>query len=280
MFIIPTGMMMGAKVRSRTGGCGTRSRSRSAISSAASVHRPRALRHLPAEAGTARSCRSSLRRSGRVICATLDGFEDAMTGDFEPEQKRYLEGFMAGLQSPSRRAGFPACLRPPRRRRRSSPVPTRRISPPRTASSKAAASSPTRRSSSASSIRSTATRQLKAQAAGNEPPKPDDNFRWRFFGLFYCAPTQNDLHVPAAHPQRHPEALAVRGVADLAERLCRRLCPRHHPRQPADARDRAEERGRHRRGHPRPRPVLARLRRRQHPQRHRHARPRASIRRS
>ena len=33
--------------------------------------------------------------------------------------------------------------------------------------------------------------RLKEQAASNEPPKPDDNFRWRFFGLFYCAPTRS-----------------------------------------------------------------------------------------
>ena len=32
--------------------------------------------------------------------------------------------------------------------------------------------------------------KLKAQAAANEPPKPDDNFRWRFFGLFYVTPNQ------------------------------------------------------------------------------------------
>ena len=32
--------------------------------------------------------------------------------------------------------------------------------------------------------------RLKEQAAKNESPKPADNFRWRFFGLFYCAPTQ------------------------------------------------------------------------------------------
>ena len=47
--------------------------------------------------------------------------------------------------------------------------------------------------------------KLKAQAAGNEPPKPDDNFRWRFYGLFYVRADADDLHVPAAHSQRHPQ---------------------------------------------------------------------------
>ena len=34
-----------------------------------------------------------------------------------------------------------------------------------------------------------AYQRLKEQAA-NDAPKPDDNFRWRFFGLFYVAPAQ------------------------------------------------------------------------------------------
>ena len=52
--------------------------------------------------------------------------------------------------------------------------------------------------------------RLKEQAEKNEPPKPADNFRWRYYGLFYVAPAQKLLHVPAAHSERHPEALAVR----------------------------------------------------------------------
>ena len=77
--------------------------------------------------------------------------------------------------------------------------------------------------------------------------------------------------MPAADSERHPQALAVAGLADLAERYGGGYCARHHARQPADPRDRGQERGRHGRGDPGSRPVLARLRRRQHPQRHRHA---------
>src|SRR6476659_9295206 len=32
--------------------------------------------------------------------------------------------------------------------------------------------------------------KLKGQAARNQAPKPPDNFRWRFYGLFYVAPAQ------------------------------------------------------------------------------------------
>ena len=33
--------------------------------------------------------------------------------------------------------------------------------------------------------------RLKEHAAKGKYPKPPDNFRWRFFGLFYVAPNQN-----------------------------------------------------------------------------------------
>ncbi|WP_216074728.1 hypothetical protein, partial [Acinetobacter baumannii] len=33
--------------------------------------------------------------------------------------------------------------------------------------------------------------RLVQQARDNQPPKPADNFRWRYYGLFYVAPAQN-----------------------------------------------------------------------------------------
>src|SRR5216683_6373990 len=60
--------------------------------------------------------------------------------------------------------------------------------------------------------------RLKAQAADNEPPKPDDNFRWRFFGLFYCAPTQKAYMCRLRIPNGILSHWQFAGVADLAER--------------------------------------------------------------
>ncbi len=60
--------------------------------------------------------------------------------------------------------------------------------------------------------------KLKAQAAANEPPKPDDNFRWRFFGLFYCAPTQKTYMCRLRIPNGILKHWQFAGVADLAER--------------------------------------------------------------
>jgi hypothetical protein len=51
--------------------------------------------------------------------------------------------------------------------------------------------------------------RLKEQARKNEAPKPADNFRWRFYGLFYVAPAQTSymcrLRIPKA--QDAPRAI-------------------------------------------------------------------------
>ena len=79
-----------------------------------------------------------------------------MSADFEPEQKRYLEGFMAGLQiaKGARTAGGPCASAPP------SAEPTGPDAAALRAQDrviKPAASCRTRKSSSATCIRSTAT---------------------------------------------------------------------------------------------------------------------------
>jgi ferredoxin-nitrite reductase len=60
--------------------------------------------------------------------------------------------------------------------------------------------------------------RLKAQAANNEYPKAPDNFRWRFFGLFYVAPNQNSYMCRLRMPNGILAHWQFAGVADLAER--------------------------------------------------------------
>ena len=60
--------------------------------------------------------------------------------------------------------------------------------------------------------------RLKDQAAKNEAPKPDDNFRWRFFGLFYCAPTQKAYMCRLRIPNGILTHWQFAGLGDLAER--------------------------------------------------------------
>ena len=68
--------------------------------------------------------------------------------------------------------------------------------------------------------------RLKDHAAKGEYPKPADNFRWRFFGLFYVAPNQNSymcrLRMPngISRPRNSPASPSRRA-------LRRRLCARH-----------------------------------------------------
>ena len=113
--------------------------------------------------------------------------------------------------------------------------------------------------------------RLKQQALTNAPPSPADNFRWRYYGLFYVAPGAGFLHVPPADSQRHSQALAVRGTCRSRRAAVRPFLPCHDPRQSSGARNSAKERGRADRGHSGSRPVLARFRRRQYSQRHGHA---------
>src|SRR5262249_58564398 len=58
----------------------------------------------------------------------------------------------------------------------------------------------------------------KEQAASNSPPKPADNFRWRFYGLFYVAPTQESYMCRLRLPNGILKAHQFAGVADLADR--------------------------------------------------------------
>src|SRR6202034_1871609 len=59
--------------------------------------------------------------------------------------------------------------------------------------------------------------RLKEQAVKGEYPKPPDNFRWRFFGLFYVAPNQNSYMCRLRIPNGILKAVQFAGVADLAE---------------------------------------------------------------
>ncbi|HEX6001825.1 MAG TPA: NirA family protein [Hyphomicrobiaceae bacterium] len=59
--------------------------------------------------------------------------------------------------------------------------------------------------------------KLKAQAARNEPPKADDNFRWRFHGLFYVAPNQKSYMCRLRIANGILKHWQLTGLADLAE---------------------------------------------------------------
>jgi ferredoxin-nitrite reductase len=62
--------------------------------------------------------------------------------------------------------------------------------------------------------------RLKQQALTNSPPSPADNFRWRYYGLFYVAPAQDSYMCRLRIPNGIMKHWQLSGLADLAERLC------------------------------------------------------------
>jgi ferredoxin-nitrite reductase len=145
-------------------------------------------------------------------------------GDFEPEQKRYLEGFVAGLQIAKTAKGVagagtaapgaatPAVvpLEP------AGPEAAARKAQDRVLAAGGKLADPEKFKREENPLDSYA--RLKAHAARNEYPKPADNFRWRFFGLFYVAPSQNSYMCRLRMPNGILKAAQFSGVADLAER--------------------------------------------------------------
>jgi ferredoxin-nitrite reductase len=141
------------------------------------------------------------------------------SGDFSAEQKRYLEGFVAGAQiakaaksiAGAPPAGGAAALAEP-------------IGPD------AAAFKAQNQVLAAGKKLSDQEKfkreqhpfdsypRLKESAARHEYPKPPDNFRWRFFGLFYVAPNQNSYMCRLRIPNGILKASQFAGVGDLAER--------------------------------------------------------------
>lgn len=142
-----------------------------------------------------------------------------MSGDFEPEQKRYLEGFVAGLQIAKTARGLPA----PSGADAATAKPAELVGPD------AAAIKAQDRTISAGGKLSDPEKfkreqhpfdgyeRLTEQAAKNEAPKPPDNFRWRFHGLFYVAPAQNAYMCRLRIPNGILKHSQFAGVATLAE---------------------------------------------------------------
>ncbi|WP_349644691.1 MULTISPECIES: NirA family protein [unclassified Bradyrhizobium] len=61
--------------------------------------------------------------------------------------------------------------------------------------------------------------RLVSQSKSNEPPKPADNFRWRYFGLFYVAPTQTSYMCRLRIPNGILKHWQLAELAGLSERF-------------------------------------------------------------
>jgi ferredoxin-nitrite reductase len=142
---------------------------------------------------------------------------ETTTADFSDEQKRYLEGFMSGLQAGRVRgvglaSGGAAA--------KAAPEPVG----PDAAGLKAQdrflqdgkkLSDPEKFKREQHPF--DAYERLKDQAKHNTPPPPADNFRWRYYGLFHVAPAQDSFMCRLRIPNGILKHWQFAGVADLAE---------------------------------------------------------------
>src|SRR6478672_5227778 len=136
-----------------------------------------------------------------------------MSGDFSPEQKRYLEGFTSGLQIA--RAGRGLGGKP------AAPVPSGPDAEHIAAQDRTVAAGGKLNDQEKFKREQhpfDAYGRLKEQAATNAPPKPADNFRWRYYGLFYVAPAQDSYMCRLRIPNGIVNHWQLSGLADLAVR--------------------------------------------------------------
>src|SRR6266436_6231287 len=134
--------------------------------------------------------------------------------DFTDEQKRYLEGFAAGLQvlkSGRGLGGAPA---------KANAEPTGPEAAHIKAQDKVIASGKKlvdQEKFKRAEHPFDAYPRLKQQALDNAAPSPADNFRWRYFGLFYVAPAQDSYMCRLRMPNGILKHWQFSGLADLAE---------------------------------------------------------------
>ncbi|SDS20141.1 NirA family protein [Bradyrhizobium canariense] len=146
---------------------------------------------------------------------------ETTSADFSDEQKRYLEGFMSGLQvgRVGRNVGLAAGSGAPAAK--GNPEPVGPDAAGLKAQDKVLADG--KKLSDPEKFKREqhpfdAYQRLKEQAKGNTPPTPADNFRWRYYGLFYVAPTQDSYMCRLRIPNGILTHWQFAGVADLAER--------------------------------------------------------------
>jgi ferredoxin-nitrite reductase len=144
------------------------------------------------------------------------------TADFSDEQKRYLEGFMSGLQIGrvavfgGAKSGLNAKVDAKADHESSGPDAAHLKAQDRFLREGKKLSDPEKFKREQHPF--DAYERLKEQARNNTPPTPPDNFRWRYYGLFYVAPTQNSFMCRLRIPNGILKHGQFAGLADLAER--------------------------------------------------------------
>ena len=138
--------------------------------------------------------------------------------DFTDEQKRYLEGFATGLQISKVGRGLGGASAGKANTEPSGPEAAHIKAQDKVIASgrKLADQEKFKREEHPFD----AYPRLKEQASNNAPPSPADNFRWRYYGLFYVAPAQDSYMCRLRIPNGILKHWQLSGMADLTERLC------------------------------------------------------------
>src|SRR6202049_828909 len=144
---------------------------------------------------------------------------ETLSVDFTDEQKRYLEGFASGLQISKVGRGLGGAAAGKANAEPSGPDAAHiRAQDKVIASGKKLAD---QEKFKREQHPFDAYPRLKEQALDNPPPSPADNFRWRYYGLFYVAPAQTSYMCRLRIPNGILKHWQLAGLADLAERYVR-----------------------------------------------------------
>jgi ferredoxin-nitrite reductase len=147
---------------------------------------------------------------------------ETLSVDFTDEQKRYLEGFTTGLQISRVGRGLGGAVTGKTSAEPAGPEAAHiRAQDKVVASGKKLAD---QEKFKREEHPFDAYPRLKAQALANAPPSPADNFRWRYYGLFYVAPAQDSYMCRLRIPNGILTHWQFAGLADLAERYCGPFC--------------------------------------------------------
>jgi len=136
-----------------------------------------------------------------------------MSNDFTPDQKRYLEGFASGLNAARTARGQPSGGGAAQAPEGPDAVHFEAQNRVLASGGKLADQEKFKRELHPFD----AYGRLKEQARENQPPKPADNFRWRFYGLFYVAPAQNSYMCRLRIPNGILKHWQLNGLAELSD---------------------------------------------------------------
>src|SRR4030081_2299025 len=152
---------------------------------------------------------------GAAGASSQDMKIETLSIDFTDEQKRYLEGFTSGLQISRAGRGLGSGSG------KAGAEPTGPDAAHIKAQDKVIASG--KKLADPEKYKREehpfdAYPRLKQQALTNAPPSPADNFRWRYYGLFFVAPAQDSYMCRLRIPNGILKHWQFAGMADLAQR--------------------------------------------------------------